>query len=79
MGNKARDNIPIHKHVCLSWKLEQTTPAIGLINRKNRKLFEAWGKEDPVDNWECDMFKNGSIQGNVNPFVKNACVELEAW
>jgi len=24
----------------------------GVISKKNRKLFQAWAKEDPVDDWE---------------------------
>ncbi len=29
-------------------------PGHGIISKKNRKLFEAWDKGDPVDEWECE-------------------------
>lgn len=55
-------------------------PGHGIISKKNRKLFEAWDKEDPVDYWECERSKRiESIQGNANPFVKNVCVEKGFW
>jgi deoxyribonuclease-1 len=55
-------------------------PGHGIISKKNRKLFKAWDKEDPVDEWECERGKRvEQIQGNENPFVKKACVEKEMW
>jgi len=49
-------------------------PGHGIISKKNRDLFDAWDKEDPVDAWECERCKRiGKIQGNENPFVKKAC------
>ena len=46
-------------------------PGRGIISRKNRKLFEAWDKGDPIDNWERERAKRiRSIQGNINPFIK---------
>jgi len=51
-------------------------PGHGVISKKNRKLFEAWDKEDPVDEWECERCRRiEGIQGNENPFVKKVCVE----
>ena len=51
-------------------------PGRGVISKKNRKLFQAWDKEDPVDAWECQRGRMiEGIQGNENPFVKKACVE----
>ncbi len=29
-------------------------PGHGVISKKNRKLFQAWDKIDPVDDWECE-------------------------
>ena len=46
-------------------------PGHGIISKKNRKLFEAWDKGDPVDAWECERCgRIEGIQGNENPFVK---------
>ena len=50
-------------------------PGRGVISNKNKKLFKAWDKEDPVDEWECERCKRiEGIQKNENPFVKKACV-----
>lgn len=41
------------------------------ISKKQRKLLEAWAKQDPVDDWE--RRRNDLIelrQGNRNPYVK---------
>lgn len=46
-------------------------PGHGIISKKNRKLFEAWDKQDPVDSWECERCKRiEKIQGNGNPFCE---------
>ena len=40
------------------------------ISKKQRKLFDAWHKTDPVDEWE--IKKNAlvkELQGNSNPFI----------
>ena len=55
-------------------------PGHGIISKKNRKLFKAWDKGDPVDAWECERAKKiERIQGNENPFVKMACVDRGMW
>ena len=52
----------------------------GIISNKNRKLFQAWDKEDPVDSWECERCKRVErIQGNENPFVKDPCQAGGLW
>jgi deoxyribonuclease-1 len=52
----------------------------GIVSKKNRKLFEAWDKEDPADDWECERSKRiEGIQRNENPFVKKVCVESGMW
>jgi deoxyribonuclease-1 len=41
------------------------------ISRQQTQLFEAWSKDDPVDEWE--RIKNQkvmTIQGNANPYIK---------
>ena len=46
-------------------------PGRGIVSEKNRKLFEAWDKEDPVDDWERERARRiEQRQGNKNPFVK---------
>src|SRR5215470_7912826 len=45
-------------------------PGHGIISRSNQKLFEAWDKEDPVDDWERERARRiEAIQGNRNPFI----------
>ena len=60
--------------------IEWAYPGHGIISKKNRKLFQAWDKENPVDAWECERCKRiEGIQGNENPFVKGKCVERGIW
>jgi deoxyribonuclease-1 len=42
----------------------------GIISRSNQKLFAAWDKEDPIDDWERERARRiEAIQGNRNPFI----------
>jgi deoxyribonuclease-1 len=51
--------------------MDAAYPGRGVISDKNRKLFEAWDKEDPVDAWERERVSRiEQLQGNPNPFVK---------
>lgn len=51
--------------------MEWAYPGHGIISNKNRKLFDAWDKADPVDTWEIERCRRiENIQGNRNPFVK---------
>jgi deoxyribonuclease-1 len=53
-------------------------PGRGVISSKNRSLFEAWDRQDPVDSWECERARRiEQIQGNPNPFVQLACLQSE--
>jgi deoxyribonuclease-1 len=55
-------------------------PGRGVISNKNKKLFKAWDKEDPVDAWECERCKRiEGLQKNENPFVKKVCQEKGMW
>jgi len=46
-------------------------PGRGIISKKNRKLFEAWDKSDPIDDWEKERARRiEQIQGNRNKFVE---------
>ena len=54
--------------------MESVYPGRGIISTKNRKLFEAWNKNDPVDEWECERAKRiEKIQGNRNEIVLAKC------
>ena len=54
--------------------MDAAYPKRGIISKKNRKLFQAWDKQDPVDQWECERCERiERIQGNENPFVKDRC------
>jgi deoxyribonuclease-1 len=50
--------------------MDAAYPGRGVISDKNRKLFEAWDREDPVDTWERERVRRiEQLQGNTNPFV----------
>lgn len=54
--------------------MDAAYPNRGIISKKNRKLFEAWDKGDPVDAWECERQRRiEAIQGNGNRYVKEMC------
>jgi deoxyribonuclease I len=36
-------------------------PGHGVVSKKNRKLFQAWAKGDPVDAW--DVREAGGLKG----------------
>lgn len=60
--------------------MDAAYPSHGMISNKSRKLFDAWGKQDEVDAWECQRTKRiEHIQGNENPFVKQTCVRKGLW
>ena len=55
-------------------------PGRGIVSRKNRRLFAAWSRQDPVDEWECERARRiERIQGNENPFVKQKCLQPAPW
>jgi deoxyribonuclease-1 len=50
--------------------MDKAYPGKGIISRSNQKLFEAWDKLDPVDEWERERARRiEAIQGNKNPFI----------
>ena len=54
--------------------MDSVYPDRGIISKKNWKLFEAWHKSDPVDEWECERAKRiEKIQGNRNEVVMRDC------
>jgi deoxyribonuclease-1 len=57
--------------------MDQNYPGRGIISEKNRKLFEAWDKLHPVDEWECQRSKRiEAIQGNENLILKTRCSKI---
>ncbi|NQU04231.1 MAG: endonuclease [Syntrophaceae bacterium] len=55
-------------------------PGHGIISNKNRKLFQAWDKQDPIDTLECERCKKiEKIQGNENLFVREPCQSVGMW
>jgi deoxyribonuclease-1 len=51
--------------------MDQAYPGHGILSRQNRRLFEAWSREDPVDDWERERARRiERTQGNANPFVR---------
>ena len=57
--------------------MDAAYPGRGVLSDKNRKLFEAWSHEDPVDAWECERAARiASMQGNTNEFVMAACAQV---
>ena len=56
--------------------MESSYPGRGIISKKNRKLFEAWSKEDPVDSWECERARLiQKVQTRPNNIVLSSCRE----
>ena len=54
--------------------MQLTYPQANLISRKNKSLFEAWDKLDPVDTWECLRFQRiKNATGMNNPILEKAC------
>ena len=54
--------------------MDSVYPGRGIISKKNRKLFDAWNKSDPVDQWECERARRiEKIQGNRNDVVMVNC------
>ena len=51
--------------------MDDAYPGRGIISKKNRKLFNAWDKADPVDKWEKKRARRiERIQGNSNKFLE---------
>ncbi|WP_318441711.1 endonuclease I family protein [Photobacterium leiognathi] len=44
------------------------------LSSQQKKMMQAWDKQDPVTAWECQRNKKiKAIQGNDNPFVSKQC------
>lgn len=45
------------------------------LSRQQTQLFNAWNKQYPVSNWECQRDNRiANVQGNHNPYVQRACL-----
>ena len=54
--------------------MDSAYPGRGIISQKNRKLFDAWNSNDPVDQWECERERKiQKLQGNKNRILINLC------
>ena len=54
--------------------MDSAYPGRGIISQKNRKLFDAWNRNDPVDQWECERARKiQKLQGNKNRILINLC------
>lgn len=46
------------------------------LSRQQTRLFQAWDRQFPVDEWECiRAARIEKLQGNANDFVKSRCKE----
>ena len=80
-ARKAEPPIPVRGNIARIYKyMDAAYPGRGIISKKNRKLFEAWDRQDTVDAWECRRGRRiEKIQGNTNPFVMRECVKAGLW
>jgi deoxyribonuclease-1 len=70
--NKAEPRPEIRGDIArIYFYMDDAYPNRGVISRKNKKLFEAWDKADPIDDWERERARRiERIQGNKNKFVE---------
>lgn len=54
--------------------MDKAYPGRGIISRKNKKLFEAWDKLDPVDKQECDRYSSIKLNSSLeNAILLERC------
>lgn len=57
--------------------MDSAYPGFGIINEKNRKMFNEWNDSDPVTLEECERGeKIEKTQGNTNLILKSQCAGL---
>ena len=80
-GRKAEPRPAVRGDIARTYfYMDSAYPGRGIVSRKNRRLFAAWSRQDPVDHWECERARRiERIQGNENPFVKGQCMQLALW
>lgn len=50
--------------------MDKAYPGRGIVSRQNRRLFEVWDTQDPLDAWERARARRiEELQGNANPFI----------
>lgn len=50
------------------------------LSRQQEKLFKAWDRMYPVDEWECTRAKRiEALQGNENARIKEPCKKAGLW
>ena len=50
------------------------------LSHQQKRLFEAWSRQHPVDRWECTRTRRiESLQGNENTVVKKLCMDAGLW
>ena len=71
-GKKAEPRPEVRGDIArIYFYMNDVYPGKGIISKKNRKLFHAWNKADPVDKWEKERARRiERIQGNSNKFVQ---------
>jgi deoxyribonuclease-1 len=71
-GRKAEPPKNVRGNIARIYKyMDWAYPGRGVISKKNRKLFQAWDQQDPVDDWERERARRiQALQGNTNPFIK---------
>lgn len=70
-GHKIEPRPEIRGDIARTYRyMHHAYPGRGIISRSNEKLFEAWDKLDPIDDWERERARRiERIQGNRNVFV----------
>lgn len=54
--------------------MEKAYPGRGVVSDKNRKLLDAWDRQFPVSEWECNRAqKIKAVQGNGNLILEERC------
>ena len=74
-GRKAEPPADVRGDIARTYfYMDNAYPNRGIISKKNKKLFKAWDKQDPVDQWECERERRiQKIQRNANHFVSDHC------
>jgi deoxyribonuclease-1 len=70
-NNKVEPRPEIRGDIARTYRyMNHAYPGRGIISRSNEKLFAAWDKMDPIDDWERERARRiERIQGNRNSFV----------
>ncbi len=62
----------------INFYMASAYPAVHFLSDKQRKLFEAWMAQDPVDKAECERANAiEKVQGNKNLVLENTCRSIK--